>query len=247
MTSFMRLVRTELRLVLREPVVLTFVFAFPIITVLVLGNVFNDPDDSAFEGALPAQWYVAAYIGVVIAAIGLIMLPVHLAGYRHQGVMRRFQVSLFPRWALPMAHLVIGMVMAAVGIGVLLIAGGLAYGLPTVEDVPRTVFGVVLGTLAMISIGVALGSIMPNARSAQGLGLMLFLPFFLLSGGGPPPEAMGDGMRTISNWIPLTHVIRAAQEPWLDIGDPGDHYLVVGGVLIVATAAWMWTATRAEA
>ena len=102
----------------------------------------------------------------------------------------------------------------------------------------------------MISVGVALGSVLPNARSAQGLGLglglMLFLPFFLLSGGGPPPEAMGDGMQTISNWTPLTHVIRAVQEPWLDIGAPGNHFMVVAGVLVAATAAWLWLAFRTE-
>jgi ABC-2 type transport system permease protein len=241
----MRLVQTELKLVMREPVVLTFVFAFPVITVLVLGNVF-DADDTAFEGVVPAQWYVAAYIGVVIAAIGLIMLPVHIAGYRHQGVTRRFRVSLFPHWALPLAHVIIGMVVAVLGIAVLLIAGGVAYGLPAIEDVPTTIAGLLLGTLAIISVGVALGSALPNARSAQGLGLMLFLPFFLLSGGGPPPEAMGDGMQTISNWIPLTHVIRAVQEPWLDIGDPGNHFVVVIGILVAATAAWLWLAFRTE-
>lgn len=245
MSAFLRLVRTELRLVMREPVVLTFVFGFPTITVLVLGNVFGS-NDPAFEGVEPAQWYVAAYIGVVVAAIGLIMLPVHLAGYRHQGVTRRFRVSLFPRWALPAAHLIIGVIMAVVGITVLLIVGGLAYGLPGIEDPANTVVGLVLGTLAMISIGVALGSVMPNARSAQGLGLMLFLPFFLLSGGGPPPEAMGDGMQAISNWIPLTHVIRGTQEPWLDIGDPTNHHVIVGAVLVAATAAWVALSARTE-
>ena len=62
-----RLLTSELRLLLREPLVLAFVFAFPVITVLVLGGVF-DEDDTGFEGALPSDFYVAAYFGVVIAA-----------------------------------------------------------------------------------------------------------------------------------------------------------------------------------
>ena len=45
-----RLVWTEAKLVLREPLVLIFVFAFPIVTVLVLGGVFEE-GDQAFEGA----------------------------------------------------------------------------------------------------------------------------------------------------------------------------------------------------
>ena len=238
-----RLVWTELKLVLREPVVLTFVFAFPVITVLVLGGVF-DPDDPAFEGVDPANYYAAGYIGVVIAAIGLIMMPVHLAGYRERGVLRRFQVSSLPRWALPLAHLTIGLVMTAVGIAVLLTAAWFTYGLPTVSDVPRTLMGILLGSLAFTSVGVALGSLLPSARSAQGIGMLLFFPFFLLGGGGPPPDAMGGAMKSISNLIPLTHVIRAIQEPWLGIGTPTDHYLVVAGLLTMATAVWVTLSTR---
>ena len=43
-----RLLWTEIKLVLREPVVLIFVFAFPAMTVLILGGVFgpNDPTHS---------------------------------------------------------------------------------------------------------------------------------------------------------------------------------------------------------
>lgn len=86
------LVRTELKLVAREPIVAIFVFAFPAFTALVLGGVF-DRDDPAFEGLEPARWYVAGCVGVAAAAIGLIMLPVHLAGYRERGIDRRFRRS----------------------------------------------------------------------------------------------------------------------------------------------------------
>ena len=231
--AFGRLLATELKLVLREPIVLTFVFAFPVITVLVLGGVF-DPDDPAFEGIDPAHYYAAAYLGVVIAAIGLIMLPVHLAGYRERGVLRRFQVSDFPVWHLPLVHLLVGVLMTIVGSASLLVAAGLAYGIPAVDDVGRTLVGAVLGAIAFAALGVAIGSVVSSARSAQGIGMMLFFPCFLLGGGGPPPDAMGDAMKTVSDFIPLTHVIRGIQEPWLAIGTPTDHNVIVAGVLVVA-------------
>jgi len=78
----------------------------------------------------------------------------------------------------------------------------------------------VLGAFAFISIGIALGMALPSARSAQGLGMLLFFPFFLLGGAGPPPDAMGDPMSSIANVVPLTHVVRSIQEPWLDLGSP---------------------------
>lgn len=241
-----RLLWTELKLVLREPIVLTFVFAFPALTVLVLGGVF-DGDGGGFGGADPAHWYLAAYIGVVISATGLIMLPVHLAGYRERGVLRRFQVSRFPRWALPTAHVLVGLVMCAVGIAVIVAVVALTGGVPAPDDWARTIAGLLLSAFAFVSIGVALGLALPSARSAQGLGMLLFFPFLLLSGAGPPPNSMGDGMRAVSDAIPLTHVIRSIQEPWLGLGVPNDHFLVVTGLLAVATVTWLALASRSRA
>jgi hypothetical protein len=167
MRALLRLAATEMKLFVREPIVLTFVFAFPVLTVLVLGGVFDD-DDPNFEGALPSDYYVAAYIGVVIAAIGLVMLPVHLASYRERGVLRRFDVSRYPRWALPAAWILVAMVITVVAVAVLLVTGHLVYGLPEPNDLLGVAVGSLPGAFAFISIGIALGMALPSARSAQG-------------------------------------------------------------------------------
>ncbi|MEM7342230.1 MAG: ABC transporter permease [Actinomycetota bacterium] len=236
-----RLYLTELRLFAREPQSLVFVFGFPIITVLVLGGVFGTAtDDSGFEFVNPQHFYTAAYYGVVLCAIATIMLPVHLAGYRERGVLRRFDTSGFPRWAVPASLMASGATFAVLGFAALTTTAALAFGLPAVESPVRMAAGLVLGTLAFVSLGVAIGSIMPTARAAQGLGLMMFFPMFLLAGGGPPPEALSGTMRSIADWLPLTHVIRATQEPWLGLGDGSDHLAIVTGVLVVSTAFWLW-------
>ena len=243
MRGLLRLAGTEMKLFVCEPMVLTFVFAFPVLTVLVLGGVFDD-DDPNFEGALPSDYYVAAYIGVVIAAIGLVMLPVHLATYRERGILRRFEVSRYPRWALPAAWILVAMVITAVAVAVLLVTGQLAYGLPEPDDLLGVAVGTLLGAFAFISIGIALGMALPSARSAQGLGMLLFFPFFLLGGAGPPPEAMGNPMSTIANVVPLTHVVRSIQEPWLDLGNPTGHLAVLAALAVLATAGWVTLSTR---
>ncbi len=243
MRSLLRLAATELKLFVREPMVLTFVFAFPVLTVLILGGVFDD-DDPNFEGALPSDYYVAAYIGVVIAAIGLVMLPVHLASYRERGVLRRFDVSRYPRWALPAAWVMVALVITVVAVAVLLVTGHLVYGLPEPDDLLGVVVGTLLGAVAFISIGIALGMALPSARSAQGLGMLLFFPFFLLGGAGPPPDAMGDPMSSIANVVPLTHVVRSIQEPWLDLGNPTGHLVVLAALVVLATTAWVTLSAR---
>jgi ABC-2 type transport system permease protein len=48
-----QLVRAELRLMTRDPLVLTFVFAFPIVRLLIIGGPFGTMPDPAFEGLNP--------------------------------------------------------------------------------------------------------------------------------------------------------------------------------------------------
>jgi ABC-2 type transport system permease protein len=229
-----KLVLTELKLLVREPLVLAFVFAFPIVTVLVLGGVFGE-DDPAFQGVDPSKWYIAGYLAVVMAAIGLIMIPVHLASYRDRGVLRRFAAAGFPRWSFAVAELVVGLIITTVACAALLVAAGAVYGVPTVHDPLRTVTGVIVGAIAFVSIGVLLGSVAPNARAAQGIGLLAFFPVFLLGGGGPPPHAMTAFMRSLSDVIPLTHVTRSIQQPWLGLGTGAANLAVVAGIAVIAS------------
>jgi ABC-2 type transport system permease protein len=236
MKTTRKLIITELKLLVREPLVLAFVFAFPIVTVLVLGGVFGK-DDPAFQGVDPAKWYVAGYLAVAIAAIGLIMVPVHLASYRDRGVLRRFAAAGFPRWSFAVAELAVGLIITAVACAALLVTAGAVYGVPSLHDPVRTVAGVLVGAVAFVSLGVLLGSLAPNARAAQGIGLLAFFPVFLLGGGGPPPHAMTAFMRSVSDAIPLTHVTRAIQQPWLGLGTGTADLAIVAGVALVASLA----------
>ena len=115
-----RLVQAELRLMVRDPLVLTFVVAFPIVTMLIIGGAFGTQPDRAFDFVNPAHWYVASYLTVVIAAMGLVMLPVHLASYRERGVLRRFAAAGFPRWSFPISQLIVGLATTAVSCALLL-------------------------------------------------------------------------------------------------------------------------------
>lgn len=241
MTTVAKLVRAELKLFLREPLVLAFVFAFPVITVLVLIGSF-DPHDTGFP-VNPAHWYTAGYVAVVVAAIGLVMLPVHLAGYRERGVLRRFSASDFPRWSFAAAEFVVGLIMTVAACISMLLVVGVLYGIPTVHEPLQAAAGFLLGATALISIGLLLGALAPTARSAQGIGLLAFFPVFLLGGGGPPPRAMGAAMRHIADLIPLTHVTRAIQEPWLGLGNGEIDLAIVAAIAVVCVAGW-WKTVR---
>ncbi|WP_166389876.1 ABC transporter permease [Nocardioides ochotonae] len=235
-----RLVTTELRLLSREPFTLTFVLVFPIVSMLIIGGSFGTQPDDAFP-VNPSHWYVASYFTVVIGATGLIMLPVHIATYRERGVLRRFAASGFPRWSFALAQLVVGLTAIAISGALLLAVAAPVYGIPSVEDPVRVVAGVVVASMAFASIGVLLGTMLPSARAAQAVGLLLFFPSFLLGVGGPPPAVMSDALREISERLPLSLANQAIREPWLGIGDAT---VALVAVTVIAVGAMALAARR---
>src|ERR1700728_2649724 len=157
-TTAGRLVRTELKLMVREPLTLVFVFAFPVITMLIIGGAFGTTPNAAFDWVNPSHWYVASYLTVVIAATGLIMVPVHLASYRERGVLRRFAVAGFPRWSFALAEAVTGLAAIAVGSAVPPAVAAPVYRLPPGHHLGRGAARLRLGAIRFVAICVLLGT-----------------------------------------------------------------------------------------
>ncbi len=236
-----RLIRTELRLMVRDPLTLFFVFAFPVLTMLIIGGSFGTTPSDGFDNVNPAHWYVASYFTVVIGATGLVMLPVHIASYRERGILRRFAVAGFPRWSFAIAQVVVGLAMIGVSSLLLLTVAAPVYGVPAVHDWARVLIGSVAGSVAFVSVGVLLGSVLRSARSAQAVGLLLFFPSFLLGVGGPPPNVMGTVLKDISQVLPLAMVTNAVRDPWLGIGSATSSLIAV---LAIAVVGLTWAVRR---
>src|SRR5271163_49424 len=234
-TATGRLIRVELKLMVRDPLVLTFVFAFPVVTMLILGGAFGSTPTPGFQNTNPAHWYVASYLTVVIAATGLVMLPVHLASYRDRGVLRRFAAAGFPRWSFAIAQLIVGLVTTAVACALLLAVAAPVYGLTAVHDGWWVAVALLLGAVAFVSIGVLLGSVLPSARTAQAVGLLIFFPSFLLGAGGPPPQVMGSVVRLVAGPLPLTLLTNAVRAPWLGLGPATGSLIGVAALAVAAT------------
>jgi ABC-2 type transport system permease protein len=171
----------------------------------------------------------------VIGAAGLVMLPVHLASYRERGVLRRFAAAGFPRWSFAVAQLIVGLVTTGAACVLLMIVAAPVYGIPPVHDAWRVAVALPLGAVAFVSIGVLLGTLLPSARAAQAVGLLIFFPSFLLGAGGPPPHVMGSIVRQVAGPLPLTLLTNAVREPWLGLG-PANGSLIAVAALALAAA-----------
>jgi ABC-2 type transport system permease protein len=247
MGALLRLTWIEMKLFAREPLTVVFVLVLPLIVLYILNGVFgNEADPEFYEGLGAIDYYLPSYIALTVATAGVLSLPVHLAGYREQGVLRRFRASALPPSTILGAHVVIAFVVGAVGAMLLTLLSTVAYDGPMPENPLETLAAFVLVTLAFAALGALLGVTMPTARAAQGLGVLLFFVFLMLGGAGPPPEVLPAAMRTLSDVVPLTYAARVIRGPWLGLGWDGGAVAVMLGLLVVASALTVWRFRRLE-
>jgi len=109
------------------------------------------------------------------------------------------------------------------------------YGIPAVQDAWRVAAALAVGAVGFVSLGVLLGSLLPSARAAQAIGLLLFFPSFLLGAGGPPPRVMGSALRVIADPLPLTLLTNAVRVPWLGLGSATGSLATVAVLAVAVT------------
>jgi ABC-2 type transport system permease protein len=227
----------ELKLFLREPTTLVFTFAFPVVLLFVLGEVFgNQPggtDRRVFGGIGAMNYYVPAYIAVVAMSVGVIMLPARLTSYRAGGVLRRFQASLVPVWAVLGSQVLAALVLSVVGSVLVCAFGAVFYVVHFPDSLAQLAVAFLVSSAAFAGMGTLLGAVMPSTRAAQGAGLMLFFVMLFLGGAGPPTGVMSDFMKRIGDFLPLTYAVDALQAAWNGMGWDTTSLLVLGAIAIV--------------
>jgi ABC-2 type transport system permease protein len=216
-----RLAGTELRLIRRDLGALVGLVAFPAVTVLILAGVFGSTPDPDFGGVRPSEHYVVGYVGVVLASLGLVTLPSHIAAHREAGVQRRFRAAGVSAGTQVASHVAFGAALGVVASAIVLAVGAAIYGLPAPEDPLAAAGWFAAGLVCFIAIGCALGSLFGSSRAANAIGNLVFVPMFLLGGGGPPREVMTGPMQTLSDALPLSHLIGGLRLAWLgETDDP---------------------------
>jgi len=242
MRTLFKLSWVELKLFIREPIIMFFTLGLPIIMLFVMGEVFGNIPDTDDGGSIvlggigPMDFYTPAYIGLVMTAIGVLSISVHLTGYRERGILRRFRASSISIWTLLGSRIIVGLVVVLACSLILILAAWLAYDIKLPQYPAQLVVAFAVSLLCFSTLGILLGAIFKTARAAQGIGLILFFIMMMLSGAGPPPEEMSDIMLKISDVLPMTHVVKLLQETWFGSGWDWTAFGIVAGIALGAIA-----------
>jgi ABC-2 type transport system permease protein len=235
MKTLFKLTWVEIKLFIREPITVVFTLALPIIFLFVMGGVFgNTPSPDVYRGVGAMDYYMPSYFGLIMMAVGTVALPVHLAGYRERGVLRRFRASSFNVWSVLGSQLLVSFVIVIAGSILVMILGKVVYDPHWPVNIGQLIPAFILGTICFSCFGFFLGAILPSTRAAQGVGMLLFFIMMILGGAGPPPEVMSRSMQIIGEATPLHYVIYMLQNPYLGFTWHTSASLITVGITVVS-------------
>jgi ABC-2 type transport system permease protein len=240
MRGFWKLTVIQFKLYLREPVAFFFSLAYPALLLLLFGFIYgNDPAPEFWGrnfGTVDAS--VPAYTGIIIGTVALMGIPIDTAVSRENGVLRRYRATPLRPATYLAASVIVYMLVALLGMSLLILIGKLVFGLRFAGSWPSVLAAFVLCSLAFYSFGYLIASLAPTARIAQTVGMVIFFPMMFLSGAGMPLQLLPENLRQISNYLPLTYLVRLIQGLWF--GDPWRDLwvstLVMVGLLLVGSA-----------
>jgi ABC-2 type transport system permease protein len=227
MKQLWKLTWIELKLQLREPLAAFFTLVFPLMLLVVFGSIFGNEPESFLGGFGQVDLSMPGYMGMIIGTIGMLGLPVTLANYREQGILRRFQATPLRPATVLWAQVAVNVLMTALGTALLLVAGRLLFDLRPPVVTLAMVPAIALSAFSFFAVGFMMAGVMPTPRSAQAVGMALFYPMLFLSGAAMPRQIMPETVQRVAEFLPLTHVVKLLEELWF----AGDWNLVSLGVV----------------
>lgn len=245
MRAFLTLTWTETKLFLREPAAAFFTLAFPLLLLFMFGAIFgNDPGSAPGEVGY-TTYAIPGYIALTIGSLGLLSLPMTMAIYREQGILRRYRVTPIGASSVLGAQAAVHLLMLLVSALLLVGAAALFYDAPLPNRPLLALCTLLLGGLSFFAVGFLLGAVLPTIRIAQAVGMALFFPMLFLSGAAIPQFLFPEWLSSASVMLPLTHVTWLLQDALLHEQWNGTAMLVLTGLLGISTAlaalTFQWT------
>jgi ABC-2 type transport system permease protein len=235
MKSLLKMTWMETKLFLREPVGAFFTLVFPLMMLFLFGSIYGNEPSDYFNGYGTIDISVPAYTAMIIATTGLVGLTITMAAYRENGILRRLRTTPVRPLVVLTAQVIVLFLMTSLGMVLLIIAGKLVYHMRFDGNVFSVLAGFVLCTLSFFGLGFILAGLMPSARTAQVVGMVLLYPMLFLSGAGFPRELLPEAIKKISTFLPLTYVVNLLRGLW--VGEAwGSHLLDIGvlaGMLVL--------------
>jgi ABC-2 type transport system permease protein len=203
-SALARLTITEFRLFLREPLLVFWGFAFPLLLLIVFGLIPAFKQTHAgYRGLTVLDSYVPILIVLMLAMLSYFALPTVLASYREQGILRRLRTTPAGAFRVLAAQLLVNFLSAAVMVALILVVARLAFAVPFPLAPGVWVVVALLTAAGTLAAGLFVAAVAPTGRVASAIGSILFYPLMFFSGLYLPIPSMPPVLQHICHATPL--------------------------------------------
>jgi ABC-2 type transport system permease protein len=242
MRALGKLIVYQIKLYLREPIALFFTLAYAPMMLVLFGSIYGNEPSEMFGGLGSVDVSVPAYVGLIIISVGLMSIPIATATSRESGVLRRFRVTPLSPAAYLASDVAVYFLMTLLGVGLLVVVGKFGYGMRFDGNWASVLAGFSLSSLALFACGYLIAGLAPTARIAQTAGMVIAFPMMFLSGATIPLQVLPDGVRAVSRFLPVTHVVTLMQGLWK--GDSWSGHVSEAVILAAVLAAGVILAAK---
>lgn len=219
MTASAKLIQTETKLFLRDPIGLFFGLAFPTALLLVLGSLYPGFDEPAAD--LDGDRYIDIYspIALVLAlcTLGLVTLPPILGTYRQFGILRRLSTTPVHPARLLTTQLVVHTAVAVIAAAAAIVAVVVAFDVVFPELPFWFLLSFALAVISIFSIGLLVGAFVRSSASGAGVGMAIYFPSLFFAGMWIPRRVMSDALLTLSDLTPFGSAVQALEDSWFGV------------------------------
>jgi ABC-2 type transport system permease protein len=242
MRGLFQLTWLEIKIFLREPLGAVGTLDIPVVLFLVVGRAMNRGGPSRtplglefLQSGLPVMVSVFMAISAVISLVTIISI------YRESGILKRLRATPLRPYTILSAHVLAKLLFTTVTLTMMILAGRRFYPAGLQAPVISFAFALLLSTLAILSIGFVIASVVRTARFAQPVSAIVFYPMLGLSGLFVPVEALPSGLQWVAKLLPMTYVVSLLSGIWTGeswfahLGDLAA--LAIFGAIFVAISA----------
>ncbi|MEG3634189.1 ABC transporter permease [Micromonospora palythoicola] len=233
MHAFGQILKTEAKLHLRDIPTLVLTVALPTLILVVLGLIPTlrepspDLDDKSF-----IAYFTPSLLVVTLAMVAVNALPSVLATYRERGILRRLATTPASPLALLAAQLVLALVGILTSAVLLAVVARVAFGIPLPRHPLGFAAALVLGTGALLAVGLLVAAVAPTARSAQALAVPVFMLIMFFGGVYLPRFLLPGFLADVGAYTPPG--VQALLDAWTGTAP---HPLHLGIMAVIAVAA----------
>lgn len=217
MKTFCTLLKNELKLNIRNMNMVIFAIILPLVVLVIFGFLYGT--NLAADGANYTflEQSIGALCAISVCAGGLMGMPLVVAEYRERKILKRFQVTPVSPSMLLAVEFLIYVLYALVSLITLLLVSGLAWGVHLRGSWGEFAGSWLLTVFSTLSIGMMVGGIAKNAKSASVIACVLYFPMLIFSGATLPFEVMPEIMQKVISVFPLTQGIQLMKSTFLGL------------------------------